>query len=102
MKFTLFTLTLLVLFIDIQSQSPECLAPASETSSYTPNSDYAINSWFKFDYIFRSTISGRWKDDQDSPSRERFYGVEYYVNSADGSLFFPGEILENVMYAESY
>ena len=98
---SIFTLCLLcTICFQLSAQQAGCLAPADAVSDMTPNSEYDVNSLFVFDYIIQSTISGFWSDDDTSPPRERFFAIEYHVNTADGSLFFEGDILENIILSE--
>jgi len=70
----------------------ECLAPLDAESSFSPNPDTEINGIFKFDYKIESLInfSGADIDPDYARGDPNQLIMEYYVNSADGSIMFPG------------
>ena len=72
----------------------DCLVPMDALSSMTPN-PAAIDGTFKFDYKIKALMNFEMADTEGF-SPEYFRGnpnefiMEYYVNSADGSILFPG------------
>ncbi len=72
----------------------DCLAPMDVLSTMTPNPT-AIDGTFKFDYKIKAEMNFEMADTTGF-SPEYFRGnpneliMEYYVNSADGSILFPG------------
>lgn len=73
----------------------ECLAPLEAESAFTPNSESEINSFFRFDYKIEAVVKFQMADlegfspeyGQGDPME---FQMTYYVNSADGSILFPG------------
>lgn len=81
----------------IPGDCDECLAPAGDESPMGANPVEDISSMFKFDYKIESVI--RYEMDMTEVNEEYFKNnssrevvMNYYVNSADGSMFFPGGI----------
>ena len=77
------------------SASGECLAPVDAESSMPANPVDEINGVFKFDYKIEVLLDFQMSDmDGFSPEYSRGnptqLKLEYYVNSADGSMLFPG------------
>ncbi len=72
----------------------DCLAPIDELSRMTPNPT-AIDGDFRFDYRIKAVLNFEMAN-TDGFSPEYFRGnpneliMEYYVNSSDGSILFPG------------
>lgn len=98
-------LTLLLIVIVLhgahaQSSPGGCLAPIEEPSKMFLNPT-EVNSVFSFDYKITSHIKGLWRDDEASPTPTRQeMQMNYYVNSADGSLYM-SEGYVNVMLLSS-
>jgi uncharacterized repeat protein (TIGR01451 family) len=73
----------------------ECLAPLDVESSFAANPVDEIDAVFKFDYKIEAIMDFQMSD-MDGFSPEYTRGnptqmiLEYYVNSADGSILFPG------------
>ena len=77
------------------SGSGECLAPLDVESTFTANPVDEINGVFKFDYKIEALVNFQMANtDGFSPEYTRGdpneLKMEYYVNSADGSMLFPG------------
>lgn len=72
--------------------SGECLAPLDAESSFPPNPENEINGIFKFDYKIEALVnfSGANIDPDYARGDPNQLIMEYYVNSADGSIMFPG------------
>ena len=66
-----------------------CLAALNAESKMEPNSESDVNSVFKFDYKIESilTIGGT---DTDYARHGNRFKMDYYVNSADGTIMIPG------------
>ncbi|MGB5668149.1 MAG: DUF11 domain-containing protein, partial [Maribacter sp.] len=80
---------------DPSPASGECLAPLDSESAFTANPVDEINAVFKFDYKIKAVMDFQMSDtDGFSPEYSRGNPtqmiMEYYVNSADGSILFPG------------
>ncbi|MCP4975067.1 MAG: DUF11 domain-containing protein [Maribacter sp.] len=73
----------------------ECIATIDAESSMSPNPVDKIDEVFKFDYKIKAVVNFQMAD-TDEFSPEYSHGnpnqliMEYYVNSADGSMFLPG------------
>lgn len=72
-----------------------CLAPVEAESSFEPNPEDKLNSVFNFDYRIESVVKFQMADMEGfSPEYSQGDPTElhmtYYVNSSDGSMFFPG------------
>ena len=71
-----------------------CLAPVDALSTFTANPTEPINTVFKFDYKIEAVIN--FEMDMEGFNTEFSRGdptemiMEYYVNSADGSILLPG------------
>ncbi|GJM30655.1 MAG: hypothetical protein DHS20C17_32900 [Cyclobacteriaceae bacterium] len=78
----------------IAGDCDDCLAPLDVESEMSPNPVDEINSAFKFDYKIESVV--KFQMDMSDFNVEYSRGdpgelvMEYYVNSADGSILFPG------------
>lgn len=75
--------------------SGECLAPLDVESAFTANPVDEIDVVFKFDYKINAIMNFQMSDTEEfSPEYSRGNPtqmiMEYYVNSADGSMLFPG------------
>ena len=70
----------------------ECLAPLDAESSFSPNPENEINGVFKFDYKIEALVNftGADIDPEFARGNSNQLIMEYYVNSADGSIMFPG------------
>ncbi len=73
----------------------ECLAPLDAESGFPPNPETEISSVFRFDYKIEAVVRFQMADMEGfSPEYSRGdpmeYQMTYYVNSADGSILFPG------------
>ncbi|WP_222981464.1 hypothetical protein [Flagellimonas meishanensis] len=72
----------------------KCLAPVDEESAMSPNPVDKIDGVFKFDYKIEALV--KFHMDMSDVNTEYARGnpneliMEYYVNSADGSILFPG------------
>lgn len=74
--------------------SADCLAPMEELSKMTPNPEN-IDGTFRFDYKINSLLNFEMADTANfNPEYSRGnpteWKMEYYVNSSDGSILFPG------------
>ena len=71
-----------------------CLAPVDASSTFTANPIEPINTVFKFDYKIEAVVN--FEMDMEGFNTEYSRGdpteliMEYYVNSADGSILLPG------------
>ena len=87
------------------TDNSNCLAEISALSAMTPNPVSDINGSFKFDYKIQAimTIGGTTVDNTIHGNRFR---MDYYVNSADGSILFPGGpsgfFKSNFFYQDTY
>lgn len=88
----------------------DCLAPAVKVSSMSPN-PANIDGTFKFDYKIDALLNFQMADtDGFSPeyarSNPNTLTLEYYINSADGSMLFPGGssgfFKTNFSYSDQY
>ena len=75
--------------------SGECLAPLDTESAFAANPVDEIDVVFKFDYKIKAILDFQMSDMEEfSPEYSRGNPtqmiMEYYVNSADGSMLFPG------------
>ena len=70
----------------------ECLAPLDAESAFPPNPEGEINGTFKFDYKIEAHVNfnGAEIDPEYARGNPNQLIMEYYVNSADGSIIFPG------------
>jgi len=76
---------------DPNPASGECLAPLDAESAFDPNPEDEINGIFKFDYKIESTVNlGMGGEVIDNSRFGNTLKMTYYVNSADGSILFPG------------
>jgi hypothetical protein len=86
-----------VLFIGstlVQGQSWKCVK-GGDQSKFTANPEKKVNSTFQFDYQIYSTI------ESNLNGEIKRIKTHYYVNSRDGSLFFPKGILGMNNYDDS-
>ncbi|MEM9647799.1 MAG: hypothetical protein AAF969_04910 [Bacteroidota bacterium] len=79
-KIILGILALAFSFACVQSQ---CLAPLDAVSAITENPVDEINGVFKFDYKIKADVKFT------TGGRTQQVEMDYYVNSADGSILFP-------------
>ena len=77
---------LLISLISTSVVSAQCLAELTEESGQIPNSEDNISSTFYFDYKIISNIEFK-----DKGKIRRLNNITYYVNTTDGSMFFPKE-----------
>ena len=69
----------------------ECLAPLDAESAFDPNPESEINGTFKFDYRIESIVNfGMGGEIMDNSRFGNTLKMNYYVNSADGSMLFTG------------
>ncbi|WP_411032398.1 hypothetical protein [Spongiimicrobium sp. 3-5] len=82
-------LTALILF---QFTNAQCLAPIGEYGTFAANPETDINGNFRFDYQIKCDIEVRANYTNDAgavvPKTTR-YNVDFYVNTTDGSAYFP-------------
>lgn len=80
----------------IHTSSNSCLAPLDAESNMAPN-PMDLNGLFKFDYKIKAIVNFE-MGSTDGFNPEYYRGnpneliMEYYVNSSDGSMLFPGGI----------
>ncbi len=87
---------LITIPISLYSQPKSaCLALISDTSAIEAN-PVKINGEFNFDYWIKSRIRGKWRDDELSPLKEREVYIDYFVNTADGSILLPEPSLQRL------
>ncbi len=76
------TILLLILLVAFQSNS-QCLAGLMDESIVSANPENGVRGDFHFDYKIESDI-----EMQTSDGIIKRFNVDYYVNTADGSIFF--------------
>ena len=74
--------------------SGPCLAPTNVASNFTPNPIDPVNSIFKFDYRIEAVANFEFDEENFNPEysmgNPKELIMDYYVNSADGSILFTG------------
>ena len=74
--------------------STNCLAPAYVGSKFTSNPIDPVNSVFKFDYKIKAALNFEMNEEdfntEYSKGDPNELLMEYYVNTADGSILLPG------------
>jgi len=82
--------TIILLLVSILTTSfisAQCLASLKEESLMLTNPENEINSVFYFDYKINSNL------EYENDGVVKRYNMTYYVNTADGSMFFPKGLL---------
>ena len=74
--------------------SGPCLAPTNVAINFTPNPIDPVNSIFKFDYRIEAVVNFEFDEEEFNPEYSKGNPKElimdYYVNSADGSILLRG------------
>ncbi len=76
-------LAILVLTLGVTNVHSQCLAPLDAPSAIAANPVDEIDGVFKFDYKIKADVKFT------MGGRTQRVEMDYYVNSADGSIFFP-------------